>query len=186
MLIMLTHKSEFKKGSSCARFLVLCRLLIHKCVSVWCECVPEWVKRQEWERPGTKGLELGPGLAVRSRFSQWKTEKTTSLTDITSWTVSGPRTQNNDTDWDWHYKSQTVAYIGGFCVPLFILMLGTHQDGGYTEPPYKMCFTGFTMFDTEKNIKKINSFFLIWKKIERCLRFLQLWRRCWMVRQILF
>lgn len=60
-----------------------------------CVCVPKLVKWKGRDRPGTKGLELGPGLAVWSTV--WgRTTKETIPTDITCWTVSGPRTQNND------------------------------------------------------------------------------------------
>lgn len=55
--------STYHKSQCTCVWLHLC---VHCCVCL-CLCVPEWVKLQAKERPGTKGLDLGPGLEVRSR-----------------------------------------------------------------------------------------------------------------------
>lgn len=128
MLIMLTHKSELL----CVCFCVLWGLFptrAHLCTA--------WVG--ETTRPESaleqKVLNLALVLAVRSRLLVRRTEKTTSLTDITGRSVGGPRTQNND---DWPGLTLQVSNCGLhlwfsrlFCAPLFILMLDKHQYREY-------------------------------------------------------
>ena len=124
------HVNSQIRGAVCVCFCVLWGLFptpAHLCTA--------WVG--ETTRPESaleqKVLNLALVLAVWSRLLVWKTEKTTSLTDITGWSVGGPRTQNND---DWPGLTLQVSNCGLhrwfsrlFCVPLFILMLEKHwQD----------------------------------------------------------
>lgn len=152
MLIMLTHKSELL----CVCFCVLWGLFptrAHLCTA--------WVG--ETTRPESaleqKVLNLALDSAARSRLLVQKTEKTTSLTDITGWSVGGPRTQNND---DWPGLTLQVSNRGLhqwfsrlFCAPLFIPMLDKHQ---YREYLYlcaglRKTLTGQAAFFSWQNLK---------------------------------
>lgn len=92
--------------------------------SVQCICV--YVHTSGWNDKAESSLEqkvlnLALVLAVWSMVLRWKTEKTTSFTDITSSAVSGPGTQNNDS---WRRLTlqvsnfgQSLWFSGLFCIP---------------------------------------------------------------------
>ncbi len=79
-------------------------------------CVHKWVKQRGREHPGTKGLELGPGLVVWFMVWGWEKKKWREQAPLTSLVelFVGQEHRTMSTDEVWHYKRQTVAYICGF------------------------------------------------------------------------